>query len=98
MNFITLRDIRKGHPFGVSSPTDADYVHIAKAVFDRLRYTSFCAERSDEEMKRMAIKLTIYFEDMVSGIGLWHSFCTEASATVRQGASILSCRKGLYPR
>ena len=74
MNFITLRDIRKGHPFGVSSPTDADYVRIAKAVFDRLRYTPFCAERSDEEMKRMAIKLTLYFEDMVSEIGLWHSF------------------------
>ena len=74
MNFITLRDIRKGHPFGVSSPTDADYVRIAKAVFDRLRYVSFCAERSDEEMKRMAIKLTLYFEDMVSEIGLWHSF------------------------
>lgn len=74
MNFITLRDIRKGHSFGVSSPTDTDYVRIAKAVFDRLRYISFCAERSDEEMKRMAIKLTLYFEDMVSEIGLWHSF------------------------
>ena len=74
MNFITLRDIRKGHPFGVSSPTDADYVRIAKAVFDWLRCTPFCAERSEEELKRMAIKLTLYFEDMVSEIGLWHSF------------------------
>ena len=74
MNFITFRDIRKGHPFGVSLPTDADYVRIAKAVFDMLRYVSFCAERSDEEKKRMAIKLTLYFEDMVSEIGLWHSF------------------------
>ena len=97
MNFITLRDIRKGHPFGVSSPTDADYVRIVKAVFDRLRYTSFCAGRSDEEMKRMAFKLTLYFEDMVSEIGLWHSFCTEASATVRQATPLLSCRKELYP-
>ena len=59
MNFITFRDIRKGHPFGVSLPTDADYVRIAKAVFDMLRYVSFCAERSDEEKKRMAIKLTL---------------------------------------
>ena len=74
MNFITLRDIRKGHPFGVSSPTDAGYVRIAKAVFDWLRCTPFCAERSEEELKRMAIKLTLYFEDMVSEIGLWHSF------------------------
>ena len=74
MNIITLRDIRKGHPFGVSSPTDAGYVRIAKAVFDWLRCTPFCAERSEEELKRMAIKLTLYFEDMVSEIGLWHSF------------------------
>ena len=64
MNFITLRDIRKGHPCGVSSPTDTDYVRRAKAVFDRLRCTPFCAERSNEEMKRMAIKLTLYFEDI----------------------------------
>ena len=74
MNIITLRDIRKGHPFGVSSPTDNDYVRIANAVFDMLRYVSFCAQRTDEEMKRMAIKLTLYFEDTVSEIGLWHSF------------------------
>ena len=74
MNFITLRDIRKGHPFGVSSPTDTDYVRIAKVVFDRLRYTPFCAERSEDALKRIAIKLTLYFEDMVSEIGLWHSF------------------------
>ena len=39
-----------------------------------LRYTPFCAERSEEKLKRMAIKLTLYFEDMVSEIGLWHSF------------------------
>ena len=64
MNFITLRDIRKGHPFGVSSSTDTYYVRIAKAVFDMLRYVSFCAERSDEDMKRMSFKLTLYFEDM----------------------------------
>ena len=74
MNIITLRDIRKGHPFGVSSPTDNDYVRIANAVFDMLRYVSFCAQRTDEEMRRIAIKLTLYFEDMVSEIGLWHSF------------------------
>ena len=59
MNFITLLDIRKGHPFGVSSPTDADYVRIAKAVFDRLRYTPFCAERNEEELKSMAIMFTL---------------------------------------
>ena len=59
MNCVTLRDLRKGHPFGVSSPTDTYYVRIAKAVFDKLRCVSFCAERSDEEMKHMAIKQTL---------------------------------------
>ena len=29
---ITLRGIRKGHPFGVSSPTDKDYADIANTV------------------------------------------------------------------
>ncbi|MDD6892276.1 MAG: DUF3843 family protein [Bacteroidales bacterium] len=71
---ITLRDIRKGHPFGISSPTDTDYVRIANTMVEMLRYVPFCAERTDEEMKRMVIKLTLYFEDIVSEIGLWRSF------------------------
>ena len=71
---ITLKDIRKGHPFGFSSATDTDYVRIANTVFDMLRYVSFSAQRTGEEMKRMAIKLTLYFEDIVSEIGLWRSF------------------------
>ena len=71
---ITLRGIRKGHPFGVSSPTDKDYADIANTVLAMLRYTPFCAERSEDELKRIALKLTLYFEDMVSEIGLWHSF------------------------
>ena len=94
---ITIRDIRKGHPFGVSSPTDKDYADIANTIVAMLRYTPFCAERSEDELKRIALKLTLYFEDMVSEIGLWHSFCTEASATVRQATPLLSCRKELYP-
>lgn len=98
MNFITLRDIRKGHPFEVSSPTDADYVRIAKAVFDMLRYVFFCAERSDEELKRMAIKLTLYFEDMVSEIGLWHSFVQKHQQLYGKALPFYPCRKGLYPR
>ena len=71
---ITIKDMRKGHPFGVSSTTDADYVRIANTVFDMLRYVSISAQRTDEEMKRMAVKLTLYFEDIVSEIGLWRSF------------------------
>ena len=73
-SMITLKDIRKGHPFGFSSATDTDYVRIANTVYEMLRYVSFCAQRTDEEMKRMAIKLTLYFEDVVSEIGLWRSY------------------------
>ena len=73
-SMITLKDIRKGHPFGFSSATDTDYVRIANTVYEMLHYISFCAQRTDEEMKRMAIKLTLYFEDIVSEIGLWRSF------------------------
>ena len=50
MNYITLRDIRKGHPFGVSSPTDADYVRIVKAVFDTPLHSFLCrAKRGKAE-------------------------------------------------
>lgn len=71
---ITLKDIRKGHPFGVPSSTDKDYADIANTVVVMLSHTPFCAERSEDEQKRIALKLTLYFEDMVSEIGLWRSF------------------------
>ena len=70
---ITLKDIRKAHP-GVASPTDKDYAKIAETAKAMLSHTQFGAGRSEEELKRMAIKLTMYFEDIVSEIGLWHSF------------------------
>lgn len=71
---ITLRDIRKGHPFGVSSPTDTDYLRIANTMLTMLRYDPFFASRTDEEKNRMVIKLTLYFEDVVSEVGIWRSF------------------------
>lgn len=71
---ITLRDIRKAHPFGVSSSTDYDYASIANTMIEMLRHVPFCAERTDEEIRRLTIKLTLYFEDIVSEIGLWRSF------------------------
>ena len=55
---ITLKDIRKAHP-GVASTTDKDYADIANTVMTMLRYTPFGAERSQEELKRIAIKLTM---------------------------------------
>lgn len=59
---ITLRDIRKGHLFGVPPPTtDKDYADIANTVMTLLRYTPFCAGRSEDEQKRIALKLTLYF-------------------------------------
>lgn len=71
---ITIKDIRRGHPFMVTSSTYTDYVRIANKVDDMLRSEPFCAELTNEEVKRMAIKLTLYFEDVVSEIGLWRSF------------------------
>ena len=69
---ITLKDIRRAHP-GVASTTDKDNADIANTVMAMLRNTPFGAERSEEELKRIATKLTMYFEDVVSEIGLWHS-------------------------
>lgn len=70
---ITLKDIRKAHP-GVTSTTDKDYAKIANTLTAMLSHTTFGAGHSEEELKRMSIKLTMYFEDIVSEIGLWRSF------------------------
>lgn len=71
---ITALDLRKGHPQFVVSLTNRDYVRIANRILYLLRTSDFGIERIPEELKAMAVKFTLYFEDIVSEVGLWHSF------------------------
>ncbi len=71
---ITHLDIRQKHPRAVLSSTNRDYADIANSLYDILEATDLGDGLLEDELKSMAIKVTLYFEDIVSEIGLWASF------------------------
>ena len=71
---ITHLDIRQKHPRAVLSSTNRDYADIANSLYDILKSTDLGDGLLEDELKSMAIKVTLYFEDIVSEIGLWASF------------------------
>ena len=71
---ITQLDIRQRHPQAVLSSTNRDYADIANSLYDILIGSDLGARFFEDELKSMAIKVTLYFEDIVSEVGLWASF------------------------
>jgi len=71
---ITQLDIRQRHPKAVLSSTNKIYAGIANSLYDILIDSELGAGFFEYELKRMVLKVTLYFEDIVSEIGLWASF------------------------
>lgn len=77
MSRITIHDWRKGHLDAMSFVTDAYYLRIANqlaAVGTRL---SGDGGLDKGLMKEVALSLAYYFEDVISGIGVWQAFTTK---------------------
>ena len=84
---ITALDLRKEHPQFVVSLTNRDYAGIANRILYLLHTSDFGFERILEELKAMAVNFTLYFEDIVSKVGLWHSFVAGHSNLYRKPLS-----------
>lgn len=70
---ITSRNIMSGHPMGMMASTDIDYAKIASHIL--LKFNTLKNELLGPEIKRyLALKLTLYYEDVVSDFGIWRSF------------------------
>ena len=72
---IVTIDIKKCHPYPTPSQTDLYYQRLANRLQD-----SFCSlgkigdEHTGEMMRRGAILLTNYMEDIVADSGQWRTF------------------------
>ena len=84
---ITALDLRKEHPQFVVSLTNRDYAGIANRILYLLHTSDFGFERILEELKAMAVNFTLYFEDIVSKVGLWRSFVAGHSNLYRKPLS-----------
>ena len=68
---------REAHLLPLLCPTDAFYVKYARKIRDKIRKADFERKLSPDDMTEIALTLTYYLEDVVSGLGVWRSFVLE---------------------
>ena len=70
---ITTMDIASHHPKGMRCNTDVEYSRVGNKILKKFNDTNIM-DLSKENIKDLAIKLTLYFEDVVSDLGIWRGF------------------------
>lgn len=76
---ITIQDIKMRHPKGVNSPTDFYYMNLANRMLAIIGKLPICNEMPQEMRKRIAVSVTLYFEDIICDCGIWRSFVTKCT-------------------
>lgn len=54
--------------------TTLPYVDVANRIYERIKSMDLDLPGSNDLKKEIAINAAIYFEDKMSGIGLWNAF------------------------
>lgn len=76
MTLIPQMAVKNCHPKGMQSATDTDYARIATEVA-----TAMAKEKVDDipvnGIRQMALNITMYFEDVIAGAGIWHGFTSK---------------------
>ena len=73
-NRIFKSDWHKNRPMGIISPSDDYYVQLSNKILSIIDNSSD-KDIFDEKIKRIiAVNIAAYFEDVISGFGLWRAF------------------------
>lgn len=73
---IPAKAIAERHPLGVKCDTDAAYARFATDLADLLEKQNIEGFEG-KNARELAIVLTMYYEDVISDFGVWHSFTTK---------------------
>lgn len=60
------------YPIGIQPCTM--YVDVANRIYERIKDMDIALPYADELKKEIAVNVAIYYEDKMSGIGLWNAF------------------------
>lgn len=69
---IIERDVVDSHPKDISTATDKDYLNFANGIVKRI--TGLAPDLSALDIRTIALKCTLYFEDVIADVGIWRSF------------------------
>ena len=66
------------HPYKTSDDVDLFYTKLANKIYQEQEDTCFNELfDDDEDAKHLALCIAAYFEDVISGLGIWRAFTTE---------------------
>jgi len=66
------------HPYKQSAAEDLYYTDIANEVYQACNKNGLNEiGMSDEQVRSISVRITAYFEDVISGLNIWHSFIQE---------------------
>jgi len=71
---IFPKDWLQLHPYKQSTPVDSYYTGIANRIYDIMEKTELVNSFEGEETKQICIRMAAYFEDVISGMGIWRAF------------------------
>ena len=74
---IFPKDWLQLHPYKQSGPTDLYYTRIANQIHDIMLHTDLANSFDKEDVIQISMRMAAYFEDVISGLNIWHSFITE---------------------
>ena len=68
---ITTKDIEDMHPKNVLSESDVYFAHLARKILSELSRNKLIDADFSGCLRDISLKLTAYFEDLISGLGLF---------------------------
>ncbi len=95
--FIPRKDIVFHHPFGQKFSTDGDYANFAGTLLTALQ-TVEVEEIMQDEIKEIALNLTMYFEDVVADAGIWRGFTDKMHAMYGKYLPFYDIDEAIYLR
>lgn len=79
-DLMTITYWRLGHPLPVESPSDFYYVNLARRLYTTIRSTEMGLQSTEAWVAETAMTLAYYMEDVVSGLGFWHTLVSKHKA------------------
>lgn len=76
-DFIDITYWRLGHLDEVSDPSDFYYVNLARNLRDRIMSSPMGMKEEEMICEELAMTLTYYLEDIVSGFEVWNTFTSK---------------------
>ena len=71
---ITIQDIKAHHPKGVNDPSEFYYMRLANRLLAITGQSLMSPQLTQEMRQRIALCVTLYFEDVICDSGIWRSF------------------------